>query len=177
MRVVAPNLCPCVCLHVCLLAATCLPACLLPLCSCSKHAQSEHTHTHTVRKASPHHSSPTRCCWPAVCSVLSDYWVQERGLVVWPWPDKAAAPLLFFYLSVAHTPQSICPSIHQSDPQAAQHKHLLLPFMPEVPSTGWWVCLSLPPSLASLSWAPSTGHCLAPCICVPVICWPTFFFS
>lgn len=132
-----------------------------------------HAHTHTLHKASPHQSSPTQCCWPAVCPVQSDCWVQERGMVVWPWPDKAAAHLPFLSVCRSHTPPSICPSIHPSDPQAAQHKHLLLllPFMPEVPSTGWCLCvsLSLPSSPPSLSWAPSTGHCLALCMCACVL--------
>lgn len=63
----------CVCTYVCWP----LPSCLLPLCNWGKQAHSDsHIHTH---KASPHQSSPTQCCWPAVCSVQSDCWVQENG--------------------------------------------------------------------------------------------------
>lgn len=94
-----------------------------------------HTHTHTLHKASPHQSSPTQCCWPAVCRVQSDC---RRG-VCWSGPGLIRQqPPSLFYLSVARTPPSICPSIPPSDPRAAQHKHLLPlpPFMPKVPSTG-----------------------------------------
>lgn len=117
-----------------------------------------HTHTNTLHIAYPHQSSPTQCCWPAVCPVQTDCWVQERCMVVWPWPDKAAPPSPFsICLSLTHLQPYDNPSTRLT-PQAAQHKHLVpLPlFMPRVPSSGWCmhtrVCpLSLPTSPPSLS--------------------------
>lgn len=152
--------CP-TCAHVCACTYLCwlLPACLLPACNWGKHAQSDtHTHTNTLHIAYPHQSSPTQCCWPAVCPVQTDCWVQERCMVVWPWPDKAAPPSPFsICLSLTHLQPYDNPSTRLT-PQAALHKHLVpLPlFMPRVPSSGWCmhtrVCpLSLPTSPPSLS--------------------------
>lgn len=65
---------------------------------------------HTLHKPF-HQSSPTQCCWPAVCPDQSDCWVQERGTVVWTWTDKEAAPCHPFTicLSFTHLPPSVYP--------------------------------------------------------------------
>lgn len=148
--VVAPTLWyVCVCTYVCWL----LPACLLPLCNWGKQSFPSPVKPHAGLPFAQ--SSLTAGCRRGV-------WWSGSGLI------RQQTPSLF-YLSVAHTPASICLSIHAPDPQAAQHKHLLpLPlFMPEVPSTGW--CVFVPALITSLlirspqQWPlPSTVHV---CLC------------
>ncbi len=101
------------------------------------------THTHSLHKASPHQSSPTQCCWPAVCPVQSDCWVQERGMVVWPRPDKAAAPLPSLSVCRSHT------SIHLSS-------------HPPIWPTG---CPAQTPAPTTAVYARSPQYCLV-CVCV-----------
>lgn len=104
-------------------------------------------HTHTYSQTYTAQSIPLPVKPHAVllaCNLPSSLTAGCRREVRWSGPGLIRLqPPFLFYVSVAHTPQSICPSIHQSDPQAAQHKHLLplLLFMPEVPSTGLCVCL------------------------------------
>lgn len=136
------------------------------------------TDIHTLQKPL-HQSSPTQCCWPAVCPDQSDCWVQERGTVVWPWPDKEATPCHPF-LSVCHSHTYRHLSIHPPVRTTG------CPVQTPAPTTSvvalspqhWLVCMCLcvfvPAPITSLlipspqHWPrPSTLHL---CTCVPVFC-------
>lgn len=165
LSIVAPRLCFCVYMYVCWL----LPAGLLPLCNPGKHAQSD----------SDKHTKHPPITVLLACSLLNPVWLLGAGgwcIVVWPQPDKAAAPVLFYLSVITHLHASVYPCTHLTHrlPSTNTCSPQTM-FMPEDLSAGWFVPLSLPTSPPSSSRAPSTGHCLALAVhegaCVPVFCW------
>lgn len=131
-----------------------------------------HKHTH---KASPYQSTPTQCCWPTVCPLQSDCWVQDRGIVVWPWPDKAVPPSLFSIVCYLST------SIHMSArrPIWPAGCPALTPgpttpvCAPSRQGTGYWACVPfVPPHIISLliqspqHWPLPYTLCVCMCACI-----------
>lgn len=135
-----------------------------------------HTHTNTLHIAYPHQSSPTQCCWPAVCPVQTDCWVQERCMVVWPWPDKAAPPSPFsICLSLTHLQPYDNPSTRLThrlpSTNTWSHYHCLCPESPAVAGVCTRVCVLCPcphhlppypepPALATASHLMCVDACL-----------------
>lgn len=151
-----------------------LPKCLFAHSNWGKHAHSD-SHTRSTHKAFPHQSSPHTAPGLQFAQTSLTAGCRRMAMVVWPRPDKAAAPFLFYLSVITHLYPSVLPSIQPSDPRAAQHKHLLplLVFMPEDLQTGWCVLLSLPHHLPLYpdpeSWLlPNTGHV---CAGEPVLFW------
>lgn len=133
------------------------------------------THTHAMQKANPHQSSPPQCCWPAICLVLSDCWVQESGMLVWPRSDKVAAPSLFC-LSFTLLHQCVPPStlmthrLHSTD--TCSHSCCLCLKSPVL--AGVFVCLCPYPHHLPPYPEPPAMATAEHCACVPVFLqfWP-----
>lgn len=134
LSVVAPRLCFCVYMYVCWL----LPAGLLPLCNPGKHAQSD----------SDKHTKHPPITVLLACSLLNPVWLLGAGgwcIVVWPQPDKAAAPLLFYLSVITHLHASVYPCTHLT------HR---------LPSTN--TCSPPKQCLCLKTWVLA-GLCLCPC--------------
>lgn len=109
--------------------------------------------------------------------ILTSGW-RRMALAVWPRPDKAAAPFLFYLSVIAHLHSSVHPSTHLTHrlPKTNTCSHLLL----FTPSAADGLCF--PPS--PLASAPSTRHCwtlgtvLPWCLCLLKLkCFGNDFFK
>lgn len=69
---------------------------------------------------------------------------KRMGMVVWPWPDKAAAPFLFYLSVITHLHPSVYPCTHLT------HR------LPSTNTCSRYHCLCLKTSVLA-------GLCLCPC--------------
>lgn len=146
LRAVAPRLCFCVYMYVCWP----LPAGLLPLCDPGKHAQSD----------SDKHTKHPPITVLLACSLLNPVWLLGAGgwcIVVWPQPDKAAAPLLFYLSVITHLHASVYPCTHLThrlpSTNTCSPPNNVYAWRPEC----WLVCAFVPAHIASLL-IPSPQH-------------------
>lgn len=177
------GLCLSTCVYVCVYTYVCwlLSACMFSVCDWAKRAHSDThilIHTHTYYAKHPLTSQALRSAAGLQFAQSSLTAGCRRG-VWWSGPGliRLHPPSFSMCLSLTHLSPSVHPSTRLTHrlPSTNTCSHYCCLCLKYPALAGMCVSLSLPQSPPSLSWAPSTGHYLALCMCVlACLCFVSF---